>query len=127
MSDSQIIVRVPDSSVPGHLRRRIAISEFFAELDEMNRAPADNTTNHARWVKFWNHEADVLSEFVTVSDGSDPRAAILGLSKDDLDKIWDALRGSTNAPPLVLSTAPVPAVDSGAGSKAKARSRQRGR
>lgn len=105
MSDGEITLKAPDRKTKGYLRRLIAVSELQAELAELQTQPAqadgaNAAGNLRRMVTVMERMADMLADFVVVSNGTSPREALLNLNQEDFEKAFAALRGEAPADPL---------------------------
>lgn len=104
--DTSIVVRVPDKSSPGFLRRQIATLEYAQAWQAARAEASEETTVESlqRLQTAWEKTIDHILQFVAEpQDRNAARAALLEASEDDIDRILASIRGDDAKVPLSTS------------------------
>lgn len=106
MSDTNIVVKVPDKSSPGFLRRQIKTLEYAQAWQAARTDASESQSAESLRVLqvAWEKTIDHILEFVVEpSDRTVARTALLDASEDEIDNILAAIRGDEAKVPLSTS------------------------
>jgi hypothetical protein len=103
---NRVVVKVPDKTSRGFLRRQIATLEYAAAW-QAARTEADEVSTPEslqRLMDAWTKTVDHILQFVVEpTDKSLAREWLLDASEDEIDKILAVIRGDDATPPLSTS------------------------